>query len=179
MKIIFYFLLTLSALTLAAVDVFPQNGKLTVILLRHAEKNVSAGAEKINPDLTPEGERRAARLVETIKKYKPEQIFSTNYKRTRATVLPLAEKIDPNYRIQIQIYDFDKLEEFTAELLKSKARTIVVVGHNNTTPELANLLVKQEKYQALGDTEYDKIWIIEIKRNKRKPNKIREKIITY
>ncbi len=179
MKITTSFLSILFLFTLTSSSLFAQNREITIILLRHAEKDVSSSADKINPDLTPEGKQRAERLVETIKKYKPNQIFSTNYKRTRATVLPLAEKTNPRYRIQIQIYDFDKLEEFASQLLKSKARTIVVVGHNTTTPELANLLIKQDKYKPLAETEYDKIWVIKIKRNKRKPNKIKEKIIEY
>lgn len=177
MKIISSFFLV--SFLLAGTNLFAQNKEITIILLRHAEKDVSSGADKVDPQLTAEGGQRAERLVETIKKYKPEQIFSTNYKRTRSTVMPLADKIDPKYRIQIQIYNFDRLEEFADKLLKSKARTIVVVGHNTTTPELANLLTKQDKYKALAETEYDKIWIIKVKRNQRKPNKIREEIIKY
>ncbi len=179
MKIVFSFLLSLFVLTFAVGDVSAQNRKLTVILLRHAEKDISSGASKSDPDLTAEGRQRAERLVETIKKYKPDLIYSTRYKRAKATVLPLAETLDSRYRIPIRTYNFDKLEEFADEILKSKARTVVVVGHNTTTPEMANLLIKQDKYKALDDAEYDKMWIIEITRNKRKPHKIRGKVIKY
>lgn len=172
MKIIISFFAGLLLLTLTNICLFAQNK--TIILLRHAEKDVSSGADKIDPELTLEGNQRAERLVGTIKKYKPEQIFSTNYKRTRFTVLPLAEKINPQYRIQIQIYDEEELEGFANQLLKSKAKTIVVVGHNMTTPLLANLLIKQDKYQALKDSEYDKIWIIKIKKGK-----TRDELIKY
>ncbi len=178
MKIINAFLLISFALLSASGGVFAQNGKLTVILLRHAEKDLT-DLNKANPELSAAGKQRAARLIETIGKYKPDLIYSTNYKRTKATVLPLAETADARYRIPIRIYNFDRLEEFASELLKSNARAIVVVGHNTTTPELANLLIKQEKYKLLDDAEYDKIWIVEIKRNKRKPNKVKEKVIKY
>lgn len=177
MKIIF--LLSLFVITFAVGNAHAQNRKLTVILLRHAEKDTSSGASKTDPDLTAEGRQRAERLIETVKRYKPDLIYSTNYKRTRATVLPLAETVDARYRIPLRIYNFDKLEAFADELLKSNARTIVVVGHNTTTPEMANLLIKQNKYKALDDAEYDKIWIVEIKRNKRKPHRAREKVIKY
>jgi broad specificity phosphatase PhoE len=147
---------------------------VTLILLRHAEKDLSVGVmDKTDPELSAEGRQRAERLVETLKKYKPTQIYSTGYKRTRATVTPLAENIVPGYRRQIQFYDHNRLEEFAAELLKSRG-TIVVVGHNTTTPTLANLLVKSEKYKYLQDNEYDKIWIIRIRKNK-----IRDVVITY
>ena len=63
--------------------------------------------------------------------------------------------------------------------MSGKLKRILVVGHNTTTPALANLLIKQDKYKPLAESEYDKIWIVKVKKNKKKPNKIREKIITY
>ncbi|HXG84864.1 MAG TPA: phosphoglycerate mutase family protein [Pyrinomonadaceae bacterium] len=177
MKILFFLLFGLIIIG-SDGGVFAQNRKLTIILLRHAEKDLTDG-NKTNPELSAAGKQRAERLVETVGKYKPDLIYSTYYKRTKSTVLPLAETVDARYRIPIRIYDFGKLEEFAGELLKSKARTIVVVGHNSTTPELANLLTKQEKYQELGENEYDKIWIVEIRRYKRKPHKIKDKVIEY
>ncbi len=178
MKIFVSVLSVFLLLTFATGDVFAQNRRLTIILLRHAEKDLT-DKNKSNPELSAAGKERSEKLVETVRKYKPDLIYSTNYKRTRATVLPLAETIDARYRIPIRVYDFDRLEEFADELLKSNARTIVVVGHNNTTPELANLLVKAEKYKARGENEYDKIWIVEVRRYKRKPNRIRETLLTY
>jgi 2,3-bisphosphoglycerate-dependent phosphoglycerate mutase len=167
-------IILLLVLILFTTSIFAQNRDLTIILLRHAEKDISKGADKIDPDLTAQGRERAERLVETIKKYKPTQIFSSNFKRTRFTVTPLAEKINPRYRLQIQIYDSYELEDFAAQLLKIQRGTIVVAGHNSTTPMLANLLLKKDKYGALAETEYNKIWIIKIK-----SNKIRDMVIEY
>lgn len=178
MKILFAFLLSLLLFVFAASNNFAQRRNLTIILLRHAEKDLT-DKNKSNPELSAEGRKRAERLIKAVGKYKPDLIYSTNYKRTRATVLPLAEMIDRRYRIPIRAYDFDKLEEFADDLLKTNARTIVVVGHNTTTPELANLLVKAEKYKALDENEYDKIWILEVRRYKRKPHRVREKVVTY
>ncbi len=172
MKIIASLLFGLLLSTFAGENLYAQN--ITIILLRHAEKDVSASANKADPELTAEGERRAERLVETVKKYKPEQIFSTIFKRARATVAPLAENLNPDYRLQIQFYDYAELEELAGRLLKLKVKSVVVVGHNTTTPELANLLIKQDKYKPLDDSEYNKIWIIKIKKNK-----IEAKVIEY
>ncbi len=139
---------------------------ITIILLRHAEKDISPTANKEDPELTAIGKQRAARLVEIVKKYNPEQIFSTVFKRARFTAEPLAEQIDPLYRIQIQGYDYNYLDDFAEKLLKSKAKCVVVVGHNTTTPMLANALIKQDKYQFMEDGEYNKIWIIKIRGKK-------------
>jgi 2,3-bisphosphoglycerate-dependent phosphoglycerate mutase len=174
MKIVLSFFIGLFFLSFAATDVFAQNKKMTIILLRHAEKDLSDGAENPDPFLSAEGRQRAERLVKTIKKYKPRAIYSSNYIRTRATVTPLAEKTIRGYRLQIQLYDHRKLDEFVNRLLATNAKTIVVAGHNTTTPALANLLVKQNKYKALDESEYNKIWIIEIKKGKAKA-----KVIEY
>lgn len=151
-----------------------QNREITFILLRHAERFPSTKENNSNPELTPEGIKRSERLVETVRKYKPDQIFSTNLKRTRATVMPLAENLNEKYRIQIQIYDYDEIEAFAEKLLKLDAKTVVIVGHNNTTPALVNLLLKQDKYKQFGESEYDKIIIVKSKRGKAK-----DEMITY
>lgn len=175
MKIFTAFFLGLLLLTSVTAASFAQHKKLTIILLRHAEKDISPSADKVNPDLTPEGKQRAQNLVKKIKKYKPTAIFSSDYIRTKSTVAPLAEK----RKLTVQIYDPRKLNELADIIMEGKYKSVVVVGHNNTTPALANLLIKQEKYQPLLETEYSKIWIIKIKKNDKKPNKIEDEVIDY
>jgi 2,3-bisphosphoglycerate-dependent phosphoglycerate mutase len=157
----------------AAGDAFAQKREMTIILLRHAEKDLSDPITD-DPQLAPEGRQRAQKLVETIKKYRPEAIYSSNFIRTRHTVTPLAEQMHPKYRLMIQLYDHRNLNELVNRMMASGARSIVVAGHNSTTPALANLLVKQNKYKNLSENEYDKIWIIKIKRGK-----VRDEIIVY
>jgi 2,3-bisphosphoglycerate-dependent phosphoglycerate mutase len=168
MKIIFSALLTFVFFAFS----FAQNQ--TIILVRHAEKDNSPLANKQDPDLTDAGRQRAARLSEIILKYKPRQIFSTRYRRTRMTAEPLANIIYPNFRLQTQIYDPSEPEQFVNQILASKMRCLVVFGHSNTTPALANLLLKQNTYKDLADSEYDKIFIITIK-----GGKTNAEVITY
>lgn len=175
MKIIATFSLGLFLLTFTPTSSFAQHKKLTIILLRHAEKDISPSADKVNPDLTPEGKLRAQNLVKKINKYKATAIYSSDYIRTTMTVAPLAKK----RKLTVQIYDPRKLGELAEMIMQGKFKSVVVVGHNNTTPALANLLIKQEKYQTLPETEYSKIWIIKIKKNDNKPHKIEEQVIEY
>jgi phosphohistidine phosphatase SixA len=169
----FYFLLVALLFVFLNANLVAQSRDITIILLRHAEKDTSAGADRRDPNLTEAGRARAERLVKVVKKYQPDLVYSTFYKRAKQTAAPVAETLYDEYRLPVRQYNFDELEKFADELLNSNARAIVVVGHNTTTPELANLLIKQEKY------EHHKIWIIKIKRNKTKPNRIREKVIRY
>jgi 2,3-bisphosphoglycerate-dependent phosphoglycerate mutase len=170
MKILLSIVFTL--FFLVNTNLFAQN--MTIILLRHAEKDISPTANKADPDLTEAGKKRAERLVEVVKKYAPEQLFATAFKRTRATAVPLAEQIDPNYRIKIQSYNSDFLDDFAEILLKLKTKCVVVVGHNTTTPMLANALINQDKYKFLNDAEYNKIWIIKVR-----GKKITDEVIEY
>lgn len=175
MKIIFSLLLGLLLFTLAGSSAFAQYRKLTVILLRHAEKDVSEDADSANPELSAAGKLRAEKLVDVIGKYQPDVIYSTDYIRTRATARPLARKLN----MLTLIYDERNLKQMSDLILSGKFKRIVVVGHNSTTPALANMLIKQDKYKKLAENEYDKIWIIKIRRYKRKPSKIRDTIIEY
>ncbi len=175
MKILVSLFLGLFLFTFASGNVFAQYKKITVILMRHAEKDVSDEADSADPELSEAGKARAQKLAEIALKYKPEIIYSTDYIRTKATVAPLASKL----RAMTFIYDPKNLDQIYDAIMSGKYKRIVIVGHNTTTPALANLLLKEEKYQRLGENEYDKIFVVKIKKNKKKPNKIREKIITY
>ena len=75
----------------------------------------------------------------------------------------------------ILVYDPQNLNQMVDLIMSGKLKRIVVVGHSNTAPQLANLLIKQDKYKALGESEYDKIWIIKIKKGKI----IEEKVVVY
>ena len=174
MKIFVSFLLGLFLFTFAGGNVFAQYKKLTVILLRHAEKDLS-DMDDPNPQLSAEGKLRAQRLVNLVNRYEPDAIYTTNYIRTRATIAPLAQ----SKRMMYQIYDPRNLNQMRDLILSGKIKRLVVVGHNTTTPALANLLVGQNKYKTLAESEYDKIWVIKIRKYKRKPNKVRDSVITY
>ncbi len=127
----------------------------TIILVRHAEK-VDASRD---PDLSAEGKQRAERLAKVIKKYKPGAIYSTDFKRTRDTVAPIAVR----RKLQIQTYDAGKPNDLIDAITKSKTKRFLIAGHSNTVPGLANLIGKKELFKNLDDTEYGAIWIVRIK----------------
>jgi 2,3-bisphosphoglycerate-dependent phosphoglycerate mutase len=127
-----------------------------IVLVRHAEKaDASADSE-----LSVEGKERARRLVKKIGKFRPKEIYSTDFKRTRDTVQPLAAK----RHVQIQAYDPRKPQDLADKILKSDHKRILVSGHSNTVPGLANLLGKKELFKNLDDSEYGAIWVIRIKK---------------
>lgn len=119
-------------------------------LFRHAEKNT----ENPDPGLTEEGQIRARNLADFLIPRGVTRIFSTDTKRTRDTVVPLAQRLG----LEIEIYDGRDLPGF-AEKLKGIEGVIVVSGHSNTTPELAALVSGQET-EYMPESEYDRLYAI-------------------
>lgn len=143
----------------------------TYILLRHAEKDTTATGSttmQANPPLSQQGQDRAEKLKMVLKDYTINQIYTTHFIRTINTVAPLAKK----YNLGIQKYDHKKLSDFANQLLQIENKTIVIVGHNTTTPALVNLLIKQNKFVALDEREYNKIFIVTIVNNNSSVNVI-------
>jgi broad specificity phosphatase PhoE len=138
------------------VQAFHAQSQKTIILVRHAEK---VDATSVDPELSPEGRERAQRLIKAIGKYKPGAIYSTDFKRTRDTVAPLATKRGK----PVQTYDARKPQDLITAIMQSKTKRFVVVGHSNTIPGLANLLGKKDLFKNLDDSEHGAIWIIRIK----------------
>lgn len=175
MKIFLSLFLGFFLFTLTSGNLYAQYRKLTVVLFRHAEKDLTEETDNGDMQLSAAGKARAERLAEIVDKYQPDIIYSTSYIRTKATVRPLARK----RRAMTFIYDPRNLNAMRDFILSGKYKRIVIVGHNNTTPALVNLLLGQDKYKTLAETEYDKMFIVKIKKNKRKPNEVREEMIVY
>jgi Fructose-2,6-bisphosphatase len=173
MKILASFFFVLFLFSFAA-DVRAQEREMTIILVRHCEKDLSLDPFDPDAELSVEGKKRAERFAEVARRYKPDAIYSSMYKRTIATVAPLADSLDPKYRMMIQFYNHRELDSLISRMMNSGAKTIVVAGHNSTTPRLANLLIKEDKYEPLEENEYDKIFVIKLKRGA-----AQSEVITY
>ena len=132
----------------------------TIVLVRHAERNPPVATDKGDPDLSPEGKERASRLMKIVKKYKPHEIFATEFKRTQQTAEPIAKARGK----QVQTYDSAKTPDLVAKMMASTTEHYLVVGHSNTIPALANLLIKKEVFRQLPETEYGVVWVIRIRK---------------
>src|SRR6476661_663172 len=150
----------LSALILFAFGTAASaQGKKTIILVRHAEKETGPMADQNDPPLSAAGVERAEKLRKVAGKYRPGAVFSTDYKRTRSTVEPIAKK----RHVEVQTYDPKNNTELIDRIMKSKTKRFVVVGHSNTIPGLANQITKKELFKNLDDAEYGTIWVIRMK----------------
>jgi 2,3-bisphosphoglycerate-dependent phosphoglycerate mutase len=140
----------------AAVGAFSQSPKITTfILLRHAEK-VADGSQ--DPELAPEGLDRAVRLANLFRNTSVSAIYSTNFKRTRNTVSMLAKE----KQLEVKLYSPSKGAELEKMLSENEGGTIVVVGHSNTIPGLANYLTGRSDFQNFPDAEHGNIIIVPV-----------------
>ena len=127
----------------------------TIYLARHAEKELSADSPK-DPPLTPCGEQRAASLEVFLSAVKLDAVYSSDFSRTRNTAKPVAQ----NRNMETRLYDHKKLEEF-AKVLLERGENALVVGHSNSTPVLAGLLVGEE-LEPIDESIYNRIYQVVI-----------------
>ena len=135
-----------------------------VVVVRHAEKlvaTVQAGSVKPDedPPLTPAGEARAAALSDALADADVKAIYSTPFRRTRQTAAPLAARSG----IEITSYDpHTAAPELAQRILREhRGRTVLVVGHSNTVPDIVTAF-SGTKVEAIEDATYGRLFVVTI-----------------
>jgi phosphohistidine phosphatase SixA len=127
--------------TAAASDppVIPDGrNETTVYLIRHAEK---ASDTEEDPSLSEIGHARAESLAVQLRDSGVNLIITTDLRRTQQTAAPLAKlrHINPII-IPIGKSVDDHIKRILSEIEKHQGATILIVGHNNTIPKIAERL---------------------------------------
>ena len=162
MKYLYTLILTvlLTSLTFAQEEVLDiienSSGATTYYFIRHAEKDRSDANNK-NPNLIQKGIFRAAKWSYVLERVKFDAVYSTDYNRTKQTAQPTAEKNN----VEITIYNPKELN--SDDFIKNtKGKTVLVVGHSNTTPMFANAVIGEEKYESIDDSNNANLYIVTI-----------------
>jgi len=130
----------------------------TVILVRHAEKNLEPNNP--DPDLTPQGGARAQEIARVFADAGVNAIYATQYKRTQQTVKPLADRIG----VPVTLLNSNQTDELVNQIQTiHRGQTIFVAGHNNSVPAIVSVL-SNEKFPQIPETEYDNLFIVTIYR---------------
>lgn len=127
----------------------------TYYFVRHAEKLDNSA----DPPLSAAGQTRAQILRDTLMNKSIDSIFATPYKRTRQTALPLATALGK----PVTIYSPDTTEAFVTSISKIRGKDLLIVGHSNTVPAMILQMTGQQVH--IDDDEYDKLFIVEIRRS--------------
>jgi phosphohistidine phosphatase SixA len=126
----------------------------TVIIVRHAEKNIEPNNP--DPDLSPAGQARAQEIARMFGDSGVQAIYATQYKRTQQTVAPLASRLG----LSVSTIDAKQSVELTRRILSSnRGQTVFIAGHNNTVPEIVNIL-SGENFPIIPESEYDNMFIV-------------------
>ena len=143
--------------TLLALPVLAQAQQTTVILVRHAEKVDGPG----DVLLTEAGKARARRLADLLSAANISAVYSTPYHRTRDTAQPLARTLGLTV-IETPASGATFAQGVAERILRDhKGRTVLVVGHSNTTPDVVKAL-GASAVPAIADSEYDNLYVVNI-----------------
>ena len=134
-----------------------EEGSTTIYLIRHAEKDRSDKSNR-NPHLTEKGNARALKWAEVLKNVSFDAVYSTDYHRTKETATPTLKQSNLK---GLQMYDPRDLDIDTF-LKENKGKTVLVVGHSNTTPYVTNDLLGKQLYKEIADTNNGNLYIVTI-----------------
>ena len=144
------FLLMLCGLLLTAAGAVAAKPPTTIYLVRHGEKDLTPGLA--DPPLTAAGEARAQLLAQRLARRHPAALFTTDTRRTRATLAPLAQATG----LTPQAYSAKEQAALATRLQQEYAgKTVVVVGHSNTLLPLLTALGVGPLPAEIRDEQYD------------------------
>jgi broad specificity phosphatase PhoE len=131
----------------------------TIILVRYGEK---AATPANDPELSAAGMQRARDLAAALADAHVTTVITTQFQRTRATALPLAESLHLTPMIVSAAADV----RAHAEAVAAKARStpagsvVLIVGHSNTVPAIIAAL-GGPRLPDLCDAEYATLFVLE------------------
>ena len=133
----------------------------TYYLIRHAEKDRTNNTNK-NPNLNSDGVIRAEKWAKNFENIKLDAVYSTDYNRTQQTAAPTAK----SKGLIVQSYNPSKMYDSIFKK-NTKGKTILVVGHSNTTPVFANAILGQKKYKNMADNDNASLYIVTVVNDKK------------
>ena len=161
MKSLFTLLLVITfSLPSWSQDTTADNETTTYYFIRHAEKDRTDKTNR-NPDLNKSGQKRAKKWAKYFKKVNFDAVYSTNYNRTQQTAQPTAKKK------KLEILDYNPSTLYSEDFAKAtKGKTVLVVGHSNTTPAFVNMVLGEKKYEDIDDNDNSQLFIVTVSGDK-------------
>ena len=132
----------------------------TYYFIRHAEKLRIDKTDK-NPNLNFNGYKRAEAWKDVFSDVPFDAIYSTDYNRTKLTAKPTAT----SKNLPILLYNPNMMYS-EAFQNNTKGKTILVVGHSNTTNVFVNKILGIEKYNEINDNNNSNLYIVTISNGK-------------
>jgi len=151
------------SVVLFAAWVWGTAGSTTVIVVRHAEKDLSVSVT--DPPLSQAGEARAALLARMFVDAKAlghvDAIYVSPALRNRLTAAPLAARLG----IVETVAPADDPRGLARRALREHAGgRVLIVGHSDTVPRIVAALSGNPNIPEIGDQEYGTMYIVTVPR---------------
>ena len=126
-----------------------------VFLVRHGDIDLPPASD--DPDLNAAGRQRADALAILLGSTGVGRIFTSELRRTKQTVAPLAARLN----VQPSVVPVPAV---FAQKVSSGAfgGSVLVAGHSNTVPEMIAALGAEAANIVIGDTEFDNLFVVAI-----------------
>jgi len=126
-------------------------------LIRHAEKDRS-DPENQDPALTAEGTNRANGWANYFDTISLDAVYSTKYVRTVMTATPTAEVK------KLNVLPYNPANLYNDDFKNStRNKTVLIVGHSNTTPAFVNKIIGENKYGDMDDTDNSSLYVVTLR----------------
>jgi phosphohistidine phosphatase SixA len=135
----------------------------TIFVVRHAEKDLSYKGDDHFRPLNTAGHQRAGVLAARLANEKIAKIYTTEYLRVQQTgdSLRIKQQIDTIIYSAKTTHFLDKIKHD-----KVQGKTIVIIGHSNTVPEIIRNLGVKFDLKIIPDDEYNNLYQVKIKGEK-------------
>jgi broad specificity phosphatase PhoE len=134
----------------------------TVIVIRHAEKQLGAAAD---PPLSAAGEARAQRLAQMFgdpaAPGRVSAIIVSPWLRSRSTAAPLASRLALTL---VERPADDAREIARVALHRFGGGRVLIVAHADTVPKIVAALCGRSDIPPMADLEYDTMYIVTVPR---------------
>lgn len=122
--------------------------------VRFVMRHLDTPAGERDPDLTARGRARALALADRLAGEAIAAVYVTDYKRTRQTAAPLAERLG----LVPILYDPRDTPGLLARL-RAEPGAVLVVGHSNTVPDLVQAL-GGPRPAPLAHEDFGDVWVV-------------------
>jgi broad specificity phosphatase PhoE len=126
----------------------------TVYVVRHAEK----AKNEEDPRLTRRGRSRAETLARALRSVPLAAVYTTKYRRNRATAAPAAKQAGLS-AIVVDAMDTDGLAKTIRE--RHDGKHVLVVGHSNTVPMILKSLGVKTPLE-IDESDYDNLFVVQV-----------------
>lgn len=157
-KLIFIFVLSLiSTISFSQEQETKEHSVVTTYyFIRHAEKQRQNPQDR-NPHLTFEGYKRADNWAKVFKYIPLNAVYSTDYNRTKETAKPTAD----SKNLPILVYNPKNIYSESFQF-NTKGKSVLVVGHSNSTPSFVNKVLGKNKYKSMDDNNNASLYVVTI-----------------